>query len=69
MEYEPGAKVVLNIDSALLRGMPHRRYQGLVGEIVEKRGRGYIVAVRLGSKLKKLSVLPEHIRDVERPVV
>jgi ribosomal protein L21E len=31
---------------------------------VEKRGRGYIVAVRLGSKLKKLSVLPEHMFEL-----
>jgi large subunit ribosomal protein L21e len=49
--------------------MPHRRYHGRVGRIVEKRGRGYVVAVQIGSKLRKLSVLPEHLRPAESPVI
>ncbi|MEM1518334.1 MAG: 50S ribosomal protein L21e [Nitrososphaerota archaeon] len=57
-----GSKVSIIIDPATHRGSPHRRYHGKIGEIVEKRGRGYIVAVKVGSKRKLLSLLPEHIR-------
>ena len=59
-----GSKVSINIDPAAHKGSPHRRYHGKIGEIVEKRGRGYIVAVTVGSKKKLLSVLPEHIRPI-----
>jgi large subunit ribosomal protein L21e len=68
-ELEPGAKVVILVDPASHKGMPHRRYHGRVGRIVEKRGRGYVVAVQIGSKLRKLSVLPEHLRPAESPVI
>jgi len=63
-EYQVGQAVAIDIDPSTHGGMPHRRYQGRVGRIVEKRGRGYVVAVELGSKLKKLHVLPEHIKPL-----
>ncbi|MCS7145073.1 MAG: 50S ribosomal protein L21e [Nitrososphaerota archaeon] len=62
--YEIGQKVAIDIDPSTQKGMPHKRYQGRVGRIVEKRGRGYIVEVELGSKLKRLSVLPEHLKPL-----
>lgn len=55
------------LDPYTQRGAPHRRYQGKTGRIVEGRGRGYIVAVRTGSKLKKLSLLPEHLKPLSEP--
>jgi large subunit ribosomal protein L21e len=57
-----GGKVSIIIDPSTHKGLPHRRYHGRIGEIVEKRGRGYIVAVTVGSKRKLLSILPEHLR-------
>jgi large subunit ribosomal protein L21e len=59
--YEAGEKVVVNIDSSVQRGIPHRRYQGRVGVIVSKRGRSYVVHVPQGDATKKIIVRPEHL--------
>ena len=42
--------------------IPHPRLQGLTGCIVEKRGSGYVVEVRVKRALKKLSLRPEHLK-------
>lgn len=63
-DYEIGQAVAIDIDPSTHGGIPHRRYQGRVGKILEKKGRGYVVAIELGSKLKKLHVLPEHIKPL-----
>ncbi len=60
-EYKPGDRVTIKINPSVQKGAPHRRYHGKIGEILEKRGRAYVVAVKLGEKLKKLTVLPDHI--------
>lgn len=53
---------MIAIEPAVQKGSPHRRYHGKVGQIVEKRGRGYVVKV--GEEGKILSILPDHIRGV-----
>ncbi|MEM0383885.1 MAG: 50S ribosomal protein L21e [Candidatus Caldarchaeum sp.] len=63
-EYSVGDRVYITINPSVQKGSPHRRYHGRMGEVVEKRGRGYIVAVKVGNKEKKLSLLPDHIRGV-----
>ena len=60
-EHEEGEKVVVKIDSATHKGMPHPRYQGRVGVVVEKRGRAYVVKMPEGGKVRDLIILPEHI--------
>jgi large subunit ribosomal protein L21e len=60
-EYEEGEKVVVKIDSAIQKGMPHTRYQGRVGVVFEKRGRAYVVRMPEGGKVRDLIILPEHI--------
>jgi len=60
-EYKPGEKVVVKIDSSVHKGMPHRRYHGKIGVIVNKRGRSYIVNVAQGKAIKEIIVSPEHI--------
>ncbi|MEM4303387.1 MAG: 50S ribosomal protein L21e [Candidatus Caldarchaeum sp.] len=60
--YKPGDRVLIAIEPSVQKGSPHRRYHGRVGEVVEKRGRGYVVHVRLGNKVKKLCLLPDHVR-------
>ena len=61
-KYKPGDKVYIIINPSIVKGMPHRRYHGKVGVVLGKRGRAYEVAVKVGSKLKKLFVRPEHLR-------
>jgi len=60
-EYPPGSQVVVKIDSAVHKGMPHRRYHGRVGTILNKRGRSYMVSVSQGDAVKEIIVRPEHL--------
>ena len=60
-EYPPGSQVVVMIDSAVHKGMPHRRFHGHVGTVVEKRGRSYVVTVSQGDSIKEIIVRPEHL--------
>jgi len=60
-EYKPGEKVVVKIDPSVHKGMPHRRYHGKIGVIVNMKGRSYIVNVTQGRAVKEIIVRPEHI--------
>jgi large subunit ribosomal protein L21e len=60
-EYQSGSSVVIKIDSSVQRGMPHRRYHGKVGTIVNRRGRSYVVSVSQGDAVKEIIVRPEHL--------
>lgn len=59
--YAPGEKVVVKIDPSVHAGMPHRRYHGRIGSIVNKRGRSYVVSVTQGRAVKDIIVRPEHL--------
>ena len=63
-EFEVGDKVVININSSSESGMPFRRFQGLCGEVVEKRGRAYVLEIKDGDKTKKVIANPEHLKKV-----
>ena len=63
-EFKEGDKVIIKIDSSSQKSMPHYRYQGSVGTIKEKRGRGYIVSVKLGNKPMTLTTKSEHLKGV-----
>ena len=60
-EYKPGEKAVVKIDPSVHKGMPHRRYQGKIGVIVNRRGRSYVVQVTQGDAIKEIIVRPEHL--------
>jgi len=60
-EYEPGSRVVIKLDSSVQKGMPHRRFHGRVGTIVEKRGRSYVISVSQGDAMKEIISRPEHL--------
>ena len=60
-EYNIGDKVHIVINPSIVKGMPHRRFHGKTGTIIEKRGRAYVVEVYLGNKRKKVFVRPEHL--------
>ncbi|HIC95085.1 TPA: 50S ribosomal protein L21e [Candidatus Bipolaricaulota bacterium] len=64
-EYEVGEKVAIKIDPSVHKRRPHRRYQGKIGTIVEKRGRAYVVEISVGRrKVRKIICGREHIRGV-----
>ncbi|MGB8780167.1 MAG: 50S ribosomal protein L21e [Candidatus Bathyarchaeia archaeon] len=60
-EYQPGTQVVVKIDSSVQKGMPHRRYHGRVGTVINKRGRSYVVSVSQGDAIREIIVRPEHL--------
>ncbi|MGD0159248.1 MAG: 50S ribosomal protein L21e [Candidatus Bathyarchaeia archaeon] len=60
-QYQPGANVVVKIDSSVHKGMPHRRYHGKVGIVLNKRGRSYVVSVTQGDAIREIIVRPEHL--------
>lgn len=64
-KYKPGDQVVIKIDPSVHKGMPHRRYHGKVGEIIEERGRSYVVNVTQGKAVKEIIVRPEHLEPHE----
>ncbi len=60
-EYQPNSRVVIKIDPSVHKGMPHRRYHGKVGTVIDKRGQSYIVSVTQGDAVKEIIVRPEHL--------
>ena len=64
-EYEPNDRVVIKIDPAQVKGMPHRRFNGLVGTVTEVGRRAVTVNVNVGNKVKKLVARKEHVVRME----
>lgn len=63
--YQPGDRVCVKIDSGTHKGMPHRRFHGRIGVIEGRRGRSYLVNLKIGDKEKSLIVRPEHITPLK----
>ena len=62
-------KVVIKIDSTQVKGMPHRRFNGLVGTVKEVGARALIVEVPVGNKVKTVIARKDHISPLEVPAV
>ena len=64
-EYNVGEKVAIKINPTFnYWGMPHRRFHGLTGTVVGRRGEAYIVEVYLGRKRKVLFVPSVHLKPL-----
>jgi large subunit ribosomal protein L21e len=59
--YEPGSQVIIKMDSSVQKSLPHKRFHGKIGTVVEKRGRGYVVSVAKGDSVKEIIVRSEHL--------
>jgi len=62
--FEVGDKVVININSSSDGGVPFRRFQGLCGNVVGKRGRAYVLEIKDGDKVKTIISNPEHLKKI-----
>ena len=60
--YNIGEKVVITPNGRYHSGLPFRRFAGKVGEIVEKRGRSYVVY--LDKEKKQVIVGPAHLKPI-----
>ncbi len=61
VEHEVGSHVIIKIDSSVQKSIPHRRFHGKMGTILDKRGRGYVVRVPQGNMEKDIVVRSEHL--------
>jgi large subunit ribosomal protein L21e len=59
-----GDKVVIRINSSSPSGMPFKRFQGLSGKVVEKKGMAYVVQIKDGNKPKKVIAKPQHLKSL-----
>ncbi|MFH0929266.1 MAG: 50S ribosomal protein L21e [Candidatus Aenigmatarchaeota archaeon] len=60
--FDIGSKVVIDIESSSLSGMPFKRFQGRHGKIVGKRGMAYMVEIKDINMTKKVIAKPEHLK-------
>lgn len=66
-DYKVGQRVQIDIrPGPAISTAPHRRYQGKVGVIVEKRGRAYVIEVPVGKSKKIIITTKEHIKPVKQ---
>jgi large subunit ribosomal protein L21e len=65
-EFKPREKVVIIADPAVHKGLPHPRFVGSIGYIIEQRGQSYIICVLNGDKEKTLTVSPHHIKKIRQ---
>ena len=59
-DYSIDQKVVIKIDSTQVKGMPHRRFNGLVGTVKEVGRRTLIVDIPVGDKTKTVITRTDH---------
>jgi large subunit ribosomal protein L21e len=62
--YNVGDKVTIVIDPTQPKGMPHRRFQGLVGYITKVLRRSLEIKVKVGNKDRTVIARVEHIKPL-----
>jgi large subunit ribosomal protein L21e len=65
IEYKVGEKVAIDIEPSQPKGMPHRRFQGLVGVVMEVRPRAAVIDVPVGNKTKRIIARFDHIKPIK----
>ncbi|MCL5016599.1 MAG: 50S ribosomal protein L21e [Candidatus Parvarchaeota archaeon] len=60
--FQPGDKVVIDPDSSIQRNIPHRKFFGLPGVVLFKKGKTYTIEVKKGGASKRIDLLPVHIK-------
>ncbi|HIJ98843.1 TPA: 50S ribosomal protein L21e [archaeon] len=61
-EFKLDEKVVIDLNAAVHKGMPHPRFQGQIGRVVEKRGRAFVVEFMDHEKKKQIIAKAEHLK-------
>lgn len=63
-EFKENQRVVILPEPSSHSGMPHPRFKGKIGRVIGRRGKGYIVEIIDGNKVKKLIARPEHLKAI-----
>ena len=64
-EYSLNDRVVIKIDPAQVKGMPHRRFNGLVGVVKDVGTRVLTIEVPVGEKMKVVIARKEHVSPLK----
>lgn len=60
--YATGEKASIIIDPSVHKGQPHSRFHGKTGTIMGTQGNAYLLDVKMGRKMKRVIVNPEHLK-------
>ncbi len=60
-KFSTGDRVHVVINPGAQKGMPHPRFHGKTGTVIEKRGRAYLVEVSENSAKKTVICAPVHM--------
>jgi large subunit ribosomal protein L21e len=60
-EHTVGSQVIIKMDPSQQKSLPHKRFHGKIGTVMERRGRGYVVNVTQGDTVKQIIVRSEHL--------
>ena len=63
-KFEIGERVAIDIESSSSKGMPFKRFQGLIGKIIKRKGNAYLIEIKDGEKTKKIIANPEHLKNI-----
>ena len=64
-DYAVNQRVVIKLDAAQVKGMPHRRFNGLVGLVSEVGRRALTIQADVGGKVKTVIARKEHVVPLE----
>lgn len=63
-KYNDNDRVQVNIDSRFHSGLPHKRFQGIVGTVIGSQGIAKKVALKRGNKSMKIIIHPVHLKKI-----
>ena len=63
-EFSVGERVIIKPKPFYKSAIPHMRYRGKPGVVIEQRGSCYLVEVRDGGKTRKIISHPIHLADL-----
>ncbi len=64
-QYNIGDKVAI-VPGINAKNIPHPRYKGKIGEIIEKRGSSYVVKLKIMNAIKTLIVPSIHLKHINK---
>jgi ribosomal protein L21E len=64
--FNVGDKVIIKQKAYYKGALPHPRYRNIVGTVIEKRGRSYVVLIKDKNKEKKIISDPVHLESLNQ---
>lgn len=63
-EFKTGDNVAI-VPKGNFKNIPHPRYRGKIGKIIERRGSGYVVELRVFKATKSITVPALHLKKID----